>query len=561
MIGGIDHPTASAVAHGVQKASISSDNDSNYEPDSDDSDFDDPIENMNWLHNVRLAELRDMQHDVIKQEPQPKDDAYEAIRGRKYIGQDNTVWWEMPSDTETARTHALEESRKLSLPYCNDIFISKQAAFKRLFSSDIIDNIVWETNRKANEVNQRKGISQKIRFWKDTNAEEIYAFIGILIRAAAEKCNSVHVKDLFHKSYIPFYRAVMSQKRFEQIYRFLRFDDSRTRVDRLREDKLAPIRHIWTQLLRNLQFALIPSKELKIDEQLVKCQNQCSFRQHIPNSRAQYAIKIFWLVDSKTNYPVSGEICIQSNEQMSGDGFSHNLVQRLAERYLDIGINITMGKVFTSYNLAKYLCTRNTTLVGIVESNKLELPKAIACNGEAKKRGPYASAFCFSDEVALVSYTTNTKENVLVLSTAHATDAINEQTRKPLIIHSYNEHKGGVETFDQMLRNFTCKRKSNRWPMVVFHNMIDVAALAAFRLYELCNRGWNIKKSEKRKTFFKDLSYELVQPHLDTRSQTPNLRPSVKIAMDLMGYKKNQRQHNKDKIPKLFPIIQVTNLS
>lgn len=102
---------------------------------------------------------------------------------------------------------------------------------------------------------------------------------------------------------MPFYRAVMSLERFEQLTRFLRFDDSHTRIVRLREDKLAPIRYVWDLFLKNLNLPFVPSLELVIDEQLLTTRNRCSLRQYIPSKPGKYGIKVLWTVDSRTNYP------------------------------------------------------------------------------------------------------------------------------------------------------------------------------------------------------------------------------------------------------------------
>lgn len=362
------------------------------------------------------------------------------------------------------------------------------------------------------------------------------AFFGILLCSGADKSNSVQAKDLFDKSNMPFHREVMPLKRFEQLCRFLRFDDSRTRLDRLQADKLAPIRHVWDLFQNNMTSAFVPSKELCIDEQLVNTRNRCSFRQFIPSKPGKYGIKIFWIVDSKNIYPVSAEIYLgmQPNNNRS-TGISHDLVMRLCAKYLDVGTNITMDNFFTSVKFAKSLIDRNTTLVGTIRSNKPELPKNFTSAEIAKKRSNFSSAFCFFDECQLVSYINHSKKNVLLLSTAHATEDIDSKTRKPVVILDYNENKEGVDTFDQMVRCFTCKRKSNRWPMVVFHNMLDVAAFASFRLFDMCNPTWNKNKSEKRKIFLKELALELAKKHLENRCKAP-LKKSVKIAMDLIGF-------------------------
>lgn len=140
------------------------------------------------------------------------------------------------------------------------------------------------------------------------------------------------------------------------------------------------------------------------------------------------------------------------------------------------------------------------------------------------------------------------KKNVLVLSTAHATEKIDFKTRKPVIIQVYNENKGGVDTFDQMLRGYTSKRKSNRWPMSIFCNMIDAAAFAAYRLYELSHPKWNTNKNEKRKIFLK----ELAQKHMSNRCEN-RLKSSVKTAMNLIGF----RVPKTVRTPLEMPIIQV----
>lgn len=83
---------------------------------------------------------------------------------------------------------------------------------------------------------------------------------------------------------------------------------------------------------------------------------------------------------------------------------------------------------------------------------------------------------------------------------------------------------------------FSCKRKCNRWPMVIFHNMIDVAGLASFRLFELSHPAWNARNRDKRKLFLKELARELANEHLENRCKAP-VTGAVKLAMDLIGFK------------------------
>lgn len=87
-----------------------------------------------------------------------------------------------------------------------------------------------------------------------------------------------------------------------------------------------------------------------------------------------------------------------------------------------------------------------------------------------------------------------------------------------------------------------------------FYNMVDVAAFAAFRLYELCHPDWNTDKSEKRKIFIKELAFELAKKHMENRCKKP-LKKTVQIAMDLIGFQPPKMTT----APLSFPAVNVIN--
>lgn len=224
--------------------------------------------------------------------------AIEPNRGARYIGQgkgDKTVWWSMPTPSEKTRTEHMRKIRLNAYPYTKQNFNTKIDAFKRILPEGNIDLIVIETNRKAKkeyEANAHAYLPKRMRPWRETNVAELYAYIAILLHAGAEKSNNVCAKDLFAQSNMPFYRAVMTLKRFEQLTRFLRFDDSRTRLTRLQENKLAPIHHVWSQFLNRLTLDYVPSLDLCVDEQLLVTRNRCSFRQYIPSKPGRFVVAV-----------------------------------------------------------------------------------------------------------------------------------------------------------------------------------------------------------------------------------------------------------------------------
>ncbi|CAK8690145.1 unnamed protein product [Clavelina lepadiformis] len=74
-----------------------------------------------------------------------------------------------------------------------------------------------------------------------------------------------------------------------------------------------------------------------------------------------------------------------------------------------------------------------------------------------------------------------------------------------------SKHEGGVDTLDENCEEFNCLRKTNRWPMVVNYNFINVASNDAFLIMR--SNG----KSNKKTDFLKQFSFQLSQPYVMQR--------------------------------------------
>ena len=62
-------------------------------------------------------------------------------------------------------------------------------------------------------------------------------------------------------------------------------------------------------------------------------------------------------------------------------------------------------------------------------------------------------------------------------------DTSNE-IKKPKMILFYNANKVGVDCFDQMARLFTKRSASRRWPVAVWGNILNIAAINSYVLYK-----------------------------------------------------------------------------
>ena len=81
--------------------------------------------------------------------------------------------------------------------------------------------------------------------------------------------------------------------------------------------------------------------------------------------------------------------------------------------------------------------------------------------------------------------------------------------QKPSIILVYMKTKGGIDTLDRMLRSYSTKRMTRRWPLVLLYNKINVSAINAFIIWQgIDHENCNICMRQRRK-FFISLGKEL----------------------------------------------------
>lgn len=138
-----------------------------------------------------------------------------------------------------------------------------------------------------------------------------------------------------------------------------------------------------------------------------------------------------------------------------------HVTQGLADVLEGSGQNVTTDNYFTSFNLAQKLLHKNITLLGTMRKNRKELPKELVV---AKGREVKSTLFAFRDDTTLAPYCPKKGKSAVLLSTTHSQADIGQlcPNKKPTMILDYNSTKGGVDTSDQMLRNYTSTQKTNR---------------------------------------------------------------------------------------------------
>ena len=90
---------------------------------------------------------------------------------------------------------------------------------------------------------------------------------------------------------------------------------------------------------------------------------------------------------------------------------------------------------------------------------------------------------------------------------------------------------------DHLVGLYTCKRKTRRWPMTLFFNLIDTAAVASYVLWCRKHQEYHAGKSHKRRLFLIELAHSLFHDHLLRRkSNSQAMQGGVKLAFKAIGF-------------------------
>ncbi|KAJ8393021.1 hypothetical protein AAFF_G00069250 [Aldrovandia affinis] len=243
------------------------------------------------------------------------------------------------------------------------------------------------------------------------------------------------------------FHATMPLKLFHTYSRLLRFDNRESRPARHVTDKLAAIREIWDKWVERLPYLYNPGPDVTVDEQLVPFRGRCPFRQYMPSKPAKYGIKSWVACDAKSSY--AWKMQVYTGKPTSG------------------GPEENQGMRFERTSLSSHLHCLH------------------------QRRDVFSSKFAFTPTTTLVSYLPKKNKNVVLLRTLHTeADISDREDRKPAIILDYNCNKGGVDNLDKVIGTYSCRRMTARWPLVIFHNIIDVSSYNAFVIWREINPTW-----------------------------------------------------------------------
>ena len=451
-----------------------------------------------------------------------------ANDGNILYGKDNSIWFNQPQKVKRRLPLFNETNSEVVNPLVPTHSI--KSTFEWFLTDEIIQKIVDATNQR--------GKFDHGDAWKDTDDVEILAWLGLHLRAGVNKDNHRPVSELFaSKTGPPIYGATMPRNRFTILKESIRFDDLNTREERKskeKQGKLAPIEEIFNLFIENCKLNYSPGDNVTVDETIVAFNGKCSFKVYMPSKPDKHGIKVWTCCDSKSSYLLNAKIYKGKELDKKETGQAERVVKDLVYMLKDTGTNVTMDNFFTSIKLSKDLLDNGLSILGTIRKNKKEIPPSFQAS---RNRVVHSTEFAFNKEsrLMLCSYVPRKNKSVIMISSKHYEKEIEEgPPHKPEIIAEYNRTKSGVDTLDQLVKTYSCKRVSNRWPLAIFYYMADVAAYNSSVCFMNKNPHLYIG-SQKRRNFLMDLSESLVMPLIQRRASSANFHMLQKDTKSKIG--------------------------
>ncbi|XP_015431440.1 PREDICTED: piggyBac transposable element-derived protein 4-like [Dufourea novaeangliae] len=272
----------------------------------------------------------------------------------------------------------------------------------------------------------------------------------------------------------------MSRNRFQEVLRGLRFSSNYTNNDRLNE--IQPIVDYFNDKMEQVYY---PHKELSIDEKLVPRRGSVVFRQYIIDiigKRHKYDVKLHVLTES------SGiSLRIEGDKESGGDisvkGQATEVVLRLLKDFLQKGHSVYMDNFYNSFELTKKLLDAKTYCTGTLrklrKGNNLNVVTGKLAKGEIISR--------HKNNIMMGKF--REKREVLFISSEFNADFIELENKRQeryktlLALQKYNEFMIGIDRKNQMLSQYTCVRRTFKWHVKLWINIVETLLLNSFFLY------------------------------------------------------------------------------
>ena len=346
---------------------------------------------------------------------------------------------------------------------------------------------------RIQQLDRANRLTPRSRFvdWKPVTAAEMEGFFGVIINMGMIQLPTL--ESYWSSSWtgkIPFFGRAFPRNRFEQIFWMLHVSrDSPQDPGK----KISKVKDVLDMLLANFQQSFTPDRNLSVDETMVGFRGRFASKQYMPSKPTKYGIKAFTLADSTQGYIMNclvytgGDTLDEADPSHSMLPQPARIVLHLLEPYLGKGHTVYTDRYYSSLPLALELQQCNTSFVGTMMKNRIDLPDAIRSPSFRLGNDEIMAFRC--DRVLAVGWRAAQKKKPLIIigteSSAKPTPvravATGRTAIKPHIVDEYNKSMNGVDKADQYTVYYSFIRRSRKWWRKLFFWLFEVTLVNSYK--------------------------------------------------------------------------------
>lgn len=141
--------------------------------------------------------------------------------------------------------------------------------------------------------------------WTDVNIDDMKRFLAMVI--AMGMVQHQDIQDYWSKDEMlstPFFGKTMTKNRFLLILSLFHLNNNDNNVARGQDghDPIFKVRRVYDHLRMKFEEVYSPGENIAIDEGMIACRGNLSFRVYMPDKPDKFGVKLFMLCDSSNGY-------------------------------------------------------------------------------------------------------------------------------------------------------------------------------------------------------------------------------------------------------------------
>ncbi|XP_067933202.1 piggyBac transposable element-derived protein 3-like [Watersipora subatra] len=358
--------------------------------------------------------------------------------------------------------------------------------FKHFFDNDLLDDIVYNTNLYASQVNINSAFN--------LTRGELMVFLGINIVITYIRYPRLRMYWSSNQgTRCGLIADAMSVNRFEAIRRHLHFVDNE-KHDANSTDKVWKLRPVMEALRKRFLTSVDAEECHSIDEQMVPFTGQSGLKQYIKSKPKKWGYKI-WVRSGVSGYVYDFELYqgASGNRPEKVLGLSPDVVMRLSDRLAGKNHKVYFDNLFTTLELLTELKKKKIYAVGTLRKNRLcGADEVLICDKGMRTRGS-ATYATNKDNITIVKWNDNnfvyTASTFVGMQPTSVVQRWDKKAKKhvdvirPRAIEVYNKHMGGVDLTDFLISCYRHSLKHKRWYLRLFFHFVNVTIVNGWLIH------------------------------------------------------------------------------